>query len=140
MPRGVSSIHSAVACVDAYGTVWDHDCRVVLSRRTMVHTFDPGTASVMAAWSRSPGWIVSDEMVVLGAGTSSHHAVYAAFPLLATSCSEPSWMSVGSVAEQLLSIQPPPIPIHVEDCSACPLWCWVGLGTVQFPATLVNRV
>ena len=74
--------------------------------------------------------------MVLGAGTSSHHAEYEALPVFPTSCSVPSWISVGSAAEQAASRQPPPIPIHVEDCSAWPFWCCVAVGTLQFPVML----
>jgi hypothetical protein len=71
---GVSSIHSAVSCVEEYGTVCDHDCPVVRFCIDIVQTSEFGTASEIDAWMWLPGWTASDVMVTLGAGMSSHHA------------------------------------------------------------------
>ena len=38
------------------------------------------------------------------------------------------------------SVQPPPIPIQVEDDSDCPFVCCRALGTVQSPAIEWNFV
>ena len=50
---GVSSIHSAVACVELYGAVVENDWPVVTSFSWMFQTFDPATVSVIEAcmWS-----------------------------------------------------------------------------------------
>ena len=71
---GVSSIHSAVSCVEGYGTVWEKVCPVVTSCNVIVHTFEPVAASTMEACMWSPAWIVMVSIGTLGAGISSHHA------------------------------------------------------------------
>jgi hypothetical protein len=60
-------------------------------------------------------------------------------PFALTSCSVPVWISVESVAVQLASTQPPPIPIQSDEYSACPAVCWLTVGTVQLlPIELKN--
>src|SRR5205807_1796421 len=45
----------------------------------------------------------------------------------------PSWINVLSVTRQFAATHPPPIPIHVEEYSACFAVCCVAVGTVQSP-------
>ena len=71
---GVSSIHSAVACVDAYGTVVVNDLPVDRFWSVIVQTLPLGTTSWMSTWIWSPAATGSDVMVRLGAGISSNHA------------------------------------------------------------------
>src|SRR4051795_5069216 len=90
--------------------------------------------SVMLARMWSPGRTFMLEIVIEGAGISSHQAEYDALPDAETSCSVPVWIRVSSPLVHLASVQPPPMPIQVEDDSDCPFVCWRALGTVQSPA------
>ena len=121
-----------MAWVDGYGTVVENVSPRVTSFSVIVQTFELATTSEMLACIWSPGATV---MLTLsdGAGTSSYHAEYDAFPVESTSCSVPVWISVLSPAVQPESMQPPPIPIQFDDASACPAVCWVAVGTVQLP-------
>src|SRR3989442_6173053 len=126
MTTGVSVIHSAVRCVEAYGTVELNDCPVVRSLSWMVQTLVLGTFSAIDALILSPAWIVIPEIVMAGAGISSYQAEYEAWPDRSTSCSVPVWISVVSVTMHWASTQPPPIPIQLEEYSASPGFCGVA--------------
>src|SRR3954451_16649076 len=99
----------------------------------MFQTSEFGTASVMSACMWSPGDTLKFEIVRPGPGMTSHQAEYEALPFASTSCSVPSWISVASVALQPESMQPPPIPIHVDEYSSWPRVCDVAVGTIQSP-------
>ena len=71
---GVSSIHSAVAWVDGYGTVVENDSFLVTSWMVMSHTSESLTTSAIEACMWSPGETVMLLIEIEGAGTSSHHA------------------------------------------------------------------
>src|SRR5437764_14327949 len=71
MISGVSSIHSAVAWVELYGTVVVNVSPRVTSLSVMFHTFELGTVSAIAACMWSPGATVM-LTVSDGAGTSSY--------------------------------------------------------------------
>src|SRR5438105_1872975 len=71
---GVSSIHSAVECVDAYGTVVEKLSLRVTSFNVIVQSPESVTASATDACMRSPGETPMLPIVTAGAGTSSHHA------------------------------------------------------------------
>src|SRR5437870_1965906 len=68
---GVSTIHSAVAWVDVYGTVCSNDAPVLRFFMVMVQTF--GAASETSTCMRSPGRTAMS-MVMAGAGMISHQA------------------------------------------------------------------
>src|SRR3954451_23080354 len=136
MSSGVSSIHSAVACVELYGTVVVNVCPRVTFCSVIFQRFAPATTSEMSACMWSPCWIVMLVIAIDGPGMSSHHATYDALPEL-TSCSVPVWMSVLSPTVQPASMQPPPIPIQSDEDSS-PDACWVAVGTVQSPAIELN--
>src|SRR2546423_645370 len=106
----------------------------------MFHTSEFGTVSAIDAWMRSPGWIVSEVIWMLGAGISSHHAEYEALPDDETSCSVPAWINVVSPTLQFASTHPPPIPIHDEEYSSWRAVCCVAVGTVQSPVMPLNVV
>src|SRR6266550_6376525 len=101
----------------------------------MVQTLDPGAASAMSTWMRSPAPTVKLSMGTEGAGTSSHHAEYEAFPWASTSCSVPAWISVPSVTRQSAVTQPPPMPTQEEEYSSSPALWELAVGTTQSPAT-----
>src|SRR4051794_19481430 len=90
---GVSSIHSAVACVELYGTVVVNVWPLVVFVSVIFQAFAFATTSLTSAWKRSPGetgrLTLSD-----GPGMISHHAEYDARPPASTSDSVPVWMSV----------------------------------------------
>src|SRR4051794_34438514 len=52
---GVSSIHSAVACVELYGTVVVNVWPFVWLVSVIFQTFELAATSLTSAWKRSPG-------------------------------------------------------------------------------------
>ena len=88
----------------------------VTSCSVIVQTSESGTSSAIEACIRSPGCTVI-EIEIDGAGTSSHHAEYDAWPP-ETSCSVPVWISVSSPTVQPESTQPPPMPIQSDEFSS----------------------
>ena len=124
-----------MACVELYGVVMVNVLPVVAFFSTIVHTFDPGTASPIVTVMESPARTGTLVIFTLGAGISSHHAEYEAAPDFVTSCSVPAWISVLSVTLQAASTHPPPMPTHVEEYSASPALCGRAVGTFHVPDT-----
>src|SRR5204863_9947855 len=87
----------------------------------------------------SPAW-TGVSIVMPGAAMISHQTRYVGWPEASTSDSLPAWMSVLSVAMQDVSMQPPPMPTHVDEYSASPDLCCDAAGTTQEADTCVNAV
>src|SRR5262249_39495926 len=137
---GVSSIHSAVRCVEVYGTVSEKDSFRVTSCSVIVQMFEFATSSAIDACMWSPGATVMFVIVTEVTGTSSHHAEYDGAPDASTSCSVPVWIRVEPPTVQPASTQPPPMPIQSDEFSAWPGVCAVTVGTVQSPVTELKSV
>jgi hypothetical protein len=74
MSSGVSSIHAAVACVEAYGAVVVNVCPRVTFCSVIFQRFAPATTSETSACMWSPGWIVTVLIAIDGPGMISHQA------------------------------------------------------------------
>src|SRR4051794_36463967 len=80
MSSGVSSIHSAVACVELYGTVVVNVWPFVVLVSVIFQTLAFAATSVMSAWKRSPretGRLTPSD----GPGMISHHPEQDARPM-----------------------------------------------------------